>query len=411
MLGITKFNWKGLKLMRFLRPRKLLDKKKPKTDTKNIEHSTQPMRIEPEKIRIKTPIVSTSPYDQEQIVRGPKERFSGNLDYNLTLLIERTGEKNLILEEYQMGTRAKKRVMIAYLENVANPGIVSEIKTRLSKNRTKPVLDSSYIERNIEDSNLSPFPQVETTPNPTVAESALLQGRVAIFVDQSPDVLLAPTTFFDLMDTTEDAFRRWHVASSFFKLARYILLIIAASLPGFYIGLTSYNPELIPTRLAFIIAGSREGTPFPVYFEAFFMMGVVEAVRMVIIRLPTALGSTIALFAGLLLAGAGISINIIGVPITMVVTLTIIASFGIPNNDLRGAIRIIQFGTMIMSTILGVLGFAISFFYLTAHLVNLKSFGIPYMTPLAPMEGSGWEHTVLRGNTKEMPRDESYKPS
>jgi len=310
-----------------------------------------------------------------------------------------------------MGTRAKKRVMIAYLENVANPGIVSEIKTRLSKNRTKPVLDSSYIERNIEDSNLSPFPQVETTPNPTVAESALLQGRVAIFVDQSPDVLLAPTTFFDLMDTTEDAFRRWHVASSFFKLARYILLIIAVSLPGFYIGLTSYNPELIPTRLAFIIAGSREGTPFPVYFEAFFMMGVVEAVRMVIIRLPTALGSTIALFAGLLLAGAGISINIIGVPITMVVTLTIIASFGIPNNDLRGAIRIIQFGTMIMSAILGVLGFAISFFYLTAHLVNLKSFGIPYMTPLAPMEGSGWEHTVLRGNTKEMPRDESYKPS
>jgi len=397
--------------MRFIRPRKLLDKKKPKADTKNIDHSTQPMRIEPEKIRIKTPIVSTSPYDQEQIVRGPKERFSGNLDYNLTLLIERTGEKNLILEEYQMGTRAKKRVMIAYLENVANPGIVSEIKTRLSKNRTKPVLDSSYIERNIEDSNLSPFPQVETTPNPTVAESALLQGRVAIFVDQSPDVLLAPTTFFDLMDTTEDAFRRWHVASSFFKLARYILLIIAASLPGFYIGLTSYNPELIPTRLAFIIAGSREGTPFPVYFEAFFMMGVVEAVRMVIIRLPTALGSTIALFAGLLLAGAGISINIIGVPITMVVTLTIIASFGIPNNDLRGAIRIIQFGTMIMSAILGVLGFAISFFYLTAHLVNLKSFGIPYMTPLAPMEGSGWEHTVMRGNTKEMPRDESYKPS
>jgi len=356
------------------------------------------------------PVVDTVIRDTQQITRGSRKKFSENLAYNLSQFRERLPLGQLSFEEYRVGTLSQRRVVIIYLKNIINPGIVDEIRDRMESIKAETVLDGSYIERNLENSGLSPFPQVETTTRPDVAESALAQGRAAVVVDGCPQVLLVPATFFDLMDTPEDAYSRWFFAASFFRVARYIMFLLAVFLPGFYIAVTSFNPELIPTALTLLIAGNREATPFPVYFEAFAMMGVMEAVRMMMIRLPTQVGATIALFAGVTLVGAGIAGHIIGIPITMIVTLSLISSFGISNYDLRLAVRILQFFTMIMASVLGLFGLGISFLYIAVHLAALKSFGIPYMAPLAPLEASGWGHTVLRENTVVMPQDETYKP-
>lgn len=358
----------------------------------------------------KISIVDVVPRDTQYPLRGPKKRFSENIDYNLLLLRERFPDINLVFEQFRLSSRSKKRVVIAYFKDVAHPGIVSEVKDRLRAIRSEAVIDSSYIERNIENSNISPFPQIENTPRPDVVESALLQGRVAIISDGSADVLLAPTTFFDLMDTPEDAYSRWFIAATFFRGARYIMFILAASLPAFYIAVTTFNPEFLPHSIVFIIARARGNAPFPIYLETFIMMGVVEAVRLMLIRIPTQIGGNIAVFCGLALVIAGLFSNVVTPIVLMVVTLTIICSFGIPNFDLRSAIRLIQFFTMIMTTALGVFGFAVAFFYISAHLVTLKSFGIPYMAPLAPLESSAWGHTVARKNSEVMPQDETYKP-
>jgi spore germination protein (amino acid permease) len=193
-------------------------------------------------------------------------------------------------------------------------------------------------------------------------------------------------------------------------MARFIMFLFALCLPGFYIAFTSYNIEMIPTRLLTILLGNQEQAIFPVYFEAFLMMGVVEAVRMMLLSMQNQLGATIALFAGISLIGAGIAGNIIGIPITIIVTLTIISSYAIPNIDLRYSVRILQFFTMIISTFLGLFGFAVAFFYICVHLATLKSFGIPYMAPLAPIEGSAWGQTIFRQNSNTMPQDETYQP-
>ncbi len=356
-------------------------------------------------------LVSPIPRDKQRQIRGTKLQFFERLDYNLGLIRERIPDKNLIFEKFVVGSRGKRVVVIAYLKDLAHPGIVKEVKQRIKQIKAETVLDSSYIERNIENSRLSPFPQFEHTLRPDMAELALFKGKVLILTAENPEVLMAPTTFFDLMDAPEDLFGRWFVAASFFRIARFIMFLLAATLPGFYIALTSYNPDLIPTKLAFLIASANEGTPFPIYFEAFLMMGVVEAVRMIMIRFPNEMGSTIALFAGVVLVIAGLHANIIGAPIVIIVTLTIITSFGIPSFDLRLSVRITQFFTMIMATVLGLFGYAIAFFYIAIHLVTLKSFGIPYMSPFAPIEGSGWGHDILREDIKAMPLDETYKAS
>lgn len=358
----------------------------------------------------KSLLLNAAARDIKQALRGSKLRFLEDVQSNLELIRYLVPSPELITEIYRVGSSASKPLALVYLKDVANPGIVDEAKDRIKSIKAKTLFDSSYIQRNIEDSGISPFPQVETTNRPDVAQSALWQGRVAIILDGCPDVLLAPCTFFELLDTPDDAFSRWFFATSFFKVARYIMLLIALCLPGFYIALLSYNPQLVPTRLLLLIVNSREGTPFPIYFEAFLMMGVAEAIRLMIIRIPSQLGSAIALFSGLTLVIAGLYAHLIGSTIVMATTLTVIASFGIPDYDLRSAIRIFQFFTMIMSSALGLFGFAASFFIICIHLVTLKSFGIPYMAPLAPAEPSGWWHTIVRENTERMPVDETYLP-
>ena len=394
-----------------LKSRRLAEKKDIDnySDIDEIKESSTNMQLTDNNIN-QLFMVETAPRDMDQLIRGSKRRYHEDIDYNLSLTWKRMPDENLVFEKIELGKRGKKKVVIAYLKDVANPDLVEEVKKRIRAIKAEAITDLSYLERNIENSNTSPFPQVELCARPDVTETALLQGRIAIFLDESPEVLLAPTTFFDMLDTPEDSFTRWYVAASFFRIARYIMFILAATLPAFYIALTSFNPEFLPTSLVFLIAASAEGTPFPVYFEAFVMMGVVEAVRLVLIRMPSAFGSAIAIFSGIVLVGAGLSANIFGVPIVIIVTLTIITSFGVPNFDLRSSLRMIQFFTMIMATLFGVFGFAIAFFYIAIHLATLKSFGIPYMAPLAPVEGSGFSHAILRSRTEQMPQDETYKP-
>ncbi|WP_148133481.1 spore germination protein [Candidatus Formimonas warabiya] len=359
---------------------------------------------------IQLPLSEVVPRDMQQSLRGSKKRFSEEIDYNLSLLTKLLPTKNLLCERFLVGDISQTRVILTYLNHRANPGIVQEVGERIKGIKTDIVLDSIYIERNIEDSHLSPFPQIEATQEPDVAESALLQGRVAIFVDSSPDVLLAPATFFDLMDTKDDVYMRWFIAASFFRIARYVMFFIATSLPALFIALSSYNPEMLPTKFLLLLLASREETPLPIYIEAFIMMGVIEAIRMMMIRMPSQVGTVIALLSGITLVIAGLSAGFIGPGVVIMATLAMIASFGLPNFDLRISVRMIQFFTMLMTTVLGIFGFAVAFFMITVHLATLKSFGIPYTAPLAPLEPSGWGHTILRKTTEQMPQDETYQP-
>lgn len=384
-----------------------------KTDRKHTVHKVETVENCPEDKKTageETQVFTTVSRDTKQVLRGPKLRFTEDAAYNLNLLQELVSSPELITENISLGSSGPKEVVLLFIQNTANPVIVREVRQRLKGIKARTLYESSYIQRNLEDSSYSPFPQIEATERPDTTMSALWQGRVAVILDGSPHVLLAPCTFFDLMDTPDDAYTRWFFAASFFRIARYVMLLFAVCLPGFYIALLSFNPEMIPTRLMLLILNSREGTPFPVYFEIFLMMGIAEAVRMMLIRIPTQVGGTVALFAGITFVLAGIYSHIIGAVLVLIVTLTVISSFGIPDNDLRTSIRIIQFFTMAISSCLGLFGFALSFFVICIHLANLKSFGIPYMAPLATSEASGWGHTILRENTNKMPVDETYQP-
>lgn len=325
----------------------------------------------------------------QTIIRGPKEAFTEKLTVNITLIRRIIKDKSLKIEKMSIGDLTKTDVAILYLDQIAKEAMLNEVRTRLKNIKVDSILDSGYIEEYIKDDPNSIFPTILNSERPDAVAGNLLEGKIAILVDGSPYVLTVPAFFIDFMQVSEDYYHHY-IISSFIRLLRYVALILTLIVPAFYIALTTFHQEMIPTTLLVSIAAQREGVPFPAFVETFFMEIIFEILREAGIRMPRAVGSAISIVGALVLGQAAVQAGIISAFIVIIVSITAITSFAIPNYEMSNAVRLIRFGFMILSTCFGLFGVFIGLVLLTLHLSKLKSLGIPYMTPLAP--ANVWEN-------------------
>lgn len=321
----------------------------------------------------------------ESVIRGPRESFIEDLDVNIRLLRKRLKTPSFKLESMDIGTHTKTKVVIAYMQGICKPELLEEVKKRLSGIEIDGVIGSSYLEEFIKDSPFSPFPQMQYTERPDVATASLLEGRVAILVDGTPIVLMAPVTLFMLMQAAEDYFQHY-VAATWIRWIRYVFLIASLTLPSTYIAVTSFHPEIIPSSLLISIAASREIVPFPALVEAFIMEIAFEALREATVRIPKAIGQSVSIIGALIIGTAAVQAGIVSAFMVIIVSLTGIASFISPHFDLGLAFRLLRFPIMILSGVFGLFGLACGLIFIYIHLINLRSFGTPYLSPLTPLK-------------------------
>jgi spore germination protein len=345
--------------------------------------------------------------ETEGVIRGPRDGFTETLRVNTTLLRRRLRDSNLVIKQEKIGRRSETDIAVVYLRDVADPNLVEEVNTRLKSIDIDAVLETGYIEQFIEDSWLSPFPQMQSTERPDEVVAALLEGRVAIVVDNTPFVLLAPTTLNMLMHSPEDYYHRW-LAASVIRAIRFLATFLAMTLPALYIALASYQPEMIPTKLALAIAAAREGVPFPVFLEAFIMEISIELLREAGTRLPGPIGQTIGIVGGIVIGDAAVRASIVSPVMVIVVAITAIGSFAVPKFDVAIALRLFRFLLMILATIFGLFGVVIGLWIILVHLATLKSFGISYLAPQAPTQIPEMRDTVLRAPWPMMHRRPSF---
>lgn len=333
--------------------------------------------------------------DSETLVRGPRDGFVENIQTNLTLIRRDIKDTNLRFKGYEVGKRSKQKLVMVYMEGIVNPEIVHEINRRLEAIDTDYVSDSSHIEQWIEDSFLSPFPQLLNTERPDRVSSNVVQGKVAILLDGSPYALLAPITIGNALQSMDDYSQRW-ISATLLRALRYLAAFLAMFLPSLYIALVSFHPGMIPSTLTYSIAGTREGVPFPSAIEAILMALTFEILHEAGVRLPKVIGQTIGIVGGLVIGEAAVSAGIVS-PIMVVVTaLTAIASFSIPSYSVAVAFRTLRFVCMLAASFLGLYGVILIYIMVNIHIVNLKSIGIPYSTPFAPTFVKDWKDLVLR---------------
>ncbi|WAH44640.1 spore germination protein [Alicyclobacillus fastidiosus] len=316
-------------------------------------------------------------------LRGPRDGFTETLRVNTTLVRRRIRSPKLKMESLTVGNLSQTDVVIAYIEGIVQTSVLDEVRKRVQRIQMDSVLESGYIEEFIEDQPFSPFPTVQHTERPDVVCASILEGKVAIFVDNTPFVLIVPFTFWSGLQAAEDYYER-SVYTTFVRFLRLILLNVALFFPSLFVAATTFHPQLIPTSLLISIAAAREGVPFPAVIEALLMEFMFEGLREAGIRLPRAVGSAVSIVGALVIGQAAVQAGIISAPIVIVVATTGIASFAIPRYNLGIAYRMLRFPLLLMAGTMGLYGIAFATLIIFIHLVNLRSFGIPYLTPVAP---------------------------
>ena len=343
--------------------------------------------------KAKTRDVSEPP--TESLVRGPRLGFIENLSDNTALLRRHGKDQNLTIVSYQVGERSKKDLIIAYMKDIVDQKLVEEVTQRIQRIKIDDVHDSGYIEQLIEDNYLSPFPQVQSTERPDRVMAALMDGRVAILVDGSPFALIAPVTFNMLLQSPEDYYERW-LAATLIRLLRYFASFIALFVPSLYIAFISFHPGLIPTKLVFSIAATREGVPFPPLIEALIMEISIEVLREAGLRLPKPIGQSLGIVGGLIIGEAAVQAGIVSPIMVIVVAVTAISSFTLPQYSAGIPLRMLRFASMLFASVFGLYGVVLFFLLTATHLVKLKSFGIPYVSPAVPYRLSDWKDFMVR---------------
>ncbi|MDR6879247.1 spore germination protein KA [Bacillus sp. 3255] len=317
------------------------------------------------------------------VIRGPKEGFTESIGTNVALVRRRIKSSNLWLDTIRVGSVTQTDVAIMYVKGLANDKLVKEVKERLNRIHIDGILDSGYIEQLIEDKTMTIFPTIHNTERPDTVAGNLLEGRVAIFVDGTPFVLIAPVTFFVYFQSAEDYYQRFEVACAI-RLLRFGALLISLFVPSIYVASITYHQEMIPTPLLISLMAQRESVPFPAFVEALIMEVTFEILREAGIRMPRAIGQAVSIVGALVLGQAAVEAGLISPAMVIVVALTGISSFATPAYSMALAIRLLRFSMIFAAGMLGFYGMAILSIVILAHMSGLRSFGFPYMSPLGP---------------------------
>lgn len=343
--------------------------------------------------------------NNEIVIKGPHEAFVENIRTNTSLIRRIVNNENLIIENLEVGKITKTKCAVCYLKNVTNSDLVNEVKYRLNNLEIDSLLSAGELEQLLVDFNALGVPQTISTERPDKAAKYLLKGRVIVIVNGTPYGVIMPSILVDFLTSPEDTNLKVNFAN-FLRSLRFLAAFITLLLPGLYVAITSFHQEILPTGLLYSILASRENVPFPIILEILLMEISFELIREAGLRVPSAIGPTIGIVGALVLGQAAVSAGIVSPILIIVVAITGISSFAIPDFSFGFHLRYFRFGFVILGFMAGFLGISLGLFVYISLICSLRSFGVSYTTPFAPAQSSNGNGYLLSPIWKR-----EYRPS
>ncbi|QHW31118.1 spore germination protein [Paenibacillus rhizovicinus] len=331
----------------------------------------------------------------QTVIRGPKDCFTENLRTNTSLVRARIQSPKLRLEQMRIGNVTQTAVEIMYVKEIADEAIVKEVRQRLQKINIDGVLESAYIESMIQDGQRSPFPTVLNTERPDIVAGNLLEGRIALFISGTPFVLIVPVTFTQFFQSPEDYYQNPYIGSML-RFLRLVAFLLALYAPSLYVAMITFHQALVPTVLLVSIAAQKEAVPFPAIVEALIMEVTFEVLREAGIRMPRAVGPALSIVGALILGQAAVDAGFVSAAMVIIVAITAIASFALPYYNIGITARMLRFLLLVVASYCGLYGLLIVTLIASMHMCGLRSFGVPYLAPMAPFRLREQKDMLLR---------------
>lgn len=337
--------------------------------------------------------------ETETTIFGPKQAFIETLAINLALLRQKLKTSKLRAESFVIGSKMSTNVMFIYIDGVTPENIVTEARERLLQVDVDELLDSSYLEPLMGFSSLSPFPQALYTERPDRVAGNLLEGRVAILVDGSPEAMILPVGFSDLFQVAGDYYGR-PPAVTLIRALRALAFFLATTLPALYVALVSYNYEILPTDLTIPVASFRTGIPFPPAIEVFLMLLIVDILQEGATRLPTKVGQTVGVVGGFVLGQAIIQAGLVSPLLLIAIAISLIGSFAMPNYRVIGLVRVLRYALLLGGSVLSGIGIMAVWVAIIIHMASIEILGVPYLRPVAPFRVGSMGDFIYRSPYK-----------
>ncbi len=343
---------------------------------------------------------SVSEPESDVVQRGSKEGFVEALRINMSLIRRRIKNPKLKFETMTVGKVSKTDICLCYLNGTVSEKILAEVKRRISKTDLDTVLASGYLVPFLEErKDFSFFSGVGVSERPDTVCGKISEGRIAILIDGAPSALIVPYLFVEYFQTLDDYSNRAYFAT-FTRWLKYFAFFISFLLPGIYVALGTFHPEMFPTLLLNKIAGSIGDTPLSLMAETILIHFIYEIMREAGLRMPQPLGYAVSIVGGLVVGETAVNSGLIGAPTLMVVAITAICSYIIPSLYAPSAVLrlIFTFG----AGIIGIWGVAILFCMVLVNICGKNSFGIPYTSPVTPFSAVAVRDVVVRAGWKIM---------
>lgn len=345
----------------------------------------------------------------EQNVLGSKEAFVENLRINTSMLRRRIKSRHLRLIEQRIGNVNPTTATVVYMENIANVGVVSAAFSRLHSVRVDTINHASELASYIKDRARTLFPLVEMTERPEVVAREVMNGRVAILVENDPFALVVPATFWDFQQSIDD-YTASSARANFLRAIRLLALTLAILGAGLYVSFIMVDFVIVPSELALSIVASRQGVPFTAPLEFALLIVVFEVLREVSLRTPKTMGATIGVVGGIVLGQAMVQSGLVSAPLIVVVSLVGLSIYTTPHVQLSSPIRYLAGVGLVTGSLFGLYGLLLGMLVIVAHLNSLTSFDVPYLAPVSPRE-PGWFQVLGRSGFRNLRmRPSQYRP-
>lgn len=323
--------------------------------------------------------------ENEIVIKGSHEAFVENIRTNTSLIRRFTNNENLVVENLEVGKLTKTKCAVCYMQNIANDDLVAEVKYRINNVDVDSVLSAGQLEQLISDNSALGLPKALSTERPDNAAQHLLEGRVIVLINGSPFALILPAIMIDFLTSPEDRNLK-SIFANFLRCLRVICTFFALLLPCLYVALTSFHIEILPTELLYSILAARENVPFPIIFEILIMEVSFEIIREASLRVPSAIGSTIGIVGAIVIGQAAVSAGIVSPILIIIVAITALSSFAIPDYGFSFHLRVFRFLFVFLGYIAGFLGIGTGLFVYLSTICNMESFGVSYSIPYSSIK-------------------------
>lgn len=356
---------------------------------------------------LKYPTRTPSEPPTSPVIMGPREGFVEDIKTNMSLMRRRIASNKLVMKQMKIGEFSNTKVVITYIHGITDEKIVKKVQERLKEIKIDGIIDSYYLVGFLQENENSVFRQVGMAEKPDIVASKLLEGKVAIIVDNSPIVLTVPFILFEDLQNSNDYYTNHHY-SSFIRAIRMIGIIMAIVSSGMYLALQLYHYNVLPLNFLITIADTTQGLPFTPFLEILFIFLLFQILYEVSLRLPSYLGLATSVVGALILGDTGVKAGLISPPGVIIVAVSKIALYLVPQQSSQ--VTLLQAIFVVLGGSLGMLGIVAGMIYFTNYLNKIDSYGSPYLAPYSPRIDNDLQDGIFKENIADMRlRPESFK--